>query len=445
MKLTVVWLGICLLSLTEALYGSQDEVIELTEGNFKNRVLNGDEIWIVEFFAPWCGHCKNLAPEYKKAAKALKGLIKVGAVDMTQHQSVGQPYNVRGFPTIKIFGGDKGKPSDYQGARTAQAIVDAAINELKKTASVRLGGKAGGDESRRTSGGKKGSADDVIELTDSNFESLVLNSEDIWLVEFFAPWCGHCKNLKPHWEQAATELKGKMKLGALDATTHQVMANKFGIKGFPTIKYFAPGSTAEDAIDYDGGRTSSDIVQWALNKVAENVPAPEVVEAVSQDVVEEACKEKQLCVISVLPDILDCQSKCRNSYIQILRELGEKFKRNMWGWVWTEAGKQPALEEAFGIGGFGYPAMAALNYRKMKFAMLKGSFSKEGIHEFLRDLSYGKGQTAPVKGAEFPKVAKVSPWDGKDGQMPVDDDIDLSDVELDDIEPEGKKKEKTEL
>lgn len=43
----------------------------------------------------------------------------------------------------------------------------------------------------------------------------------------------------------------------------------------------------------------------------------------------------------------------------------------MWGWVWTEAGKQHALEEAFEIGGFGYPAMAALNYRKMKFAMLK--------------------------------------------------------------------------
>jgi protein disulfide-isomerase A6 len=51
----------------------------------------------------------------------------------------------------------------------------------------------------------------VIELTDSNFDSMVLNSEDMWLVEFYAPWCGHCKNLAPHWAQAASELKGKVR------------------------------------------------------------------------------------------------------------------------------------------------------------------------------------------------------------------------------------------
>lgn len=49
------------------------------------------------------------------------------------------------------------------------------------------------------------------------------------MVEFFAPWCGHCKNLAPHWEQAATELKGKVKLGALDATVHTVTAGRYGV------------------------------------------------------------------------------------------------------------------------------------------------------------------------------------------------------------------------
>ena len=62
-----------------------------------------------------CGHCRNLAPAWKQAATALKGVVKVGAVDMDQHQSVGGPYNVRGFPTIKIFGANKQAPSDYNG------------------------------------------------------------------------------------------------------------------------------------------------------------------------------------------------------------------------------------------------------------------------------------------------------------------------------------------
>ena len=69
-----------------------------------------------------------------------------------------------------------------------------------------------------------------MELTDSNFEELVLKSKDMWLVEFFAPWCGHCKNLAPHWQSAATELKGKVKLGALDATVHTVMASRYEVR-----------------------------------------------------------------------------------------------------------------------------------------------------------------------------------------------------------------------
>lgn len=72
----------------------------------------------------------------------------------------------------------------------------------------------------------------MVELTDGNFESMVLKSEDLWLVEFYAPWCGHCKNLAPHWRSAATELKGKVKLGALDATVHTVMASRYGVSHF---------------------------------------------------------------------------------------------------------------------------------------------------------------------------------------------------------------------
>ena len=89
--------------------------------------------------------------------------------------------------------------------------------------------------------------------------------------------CGHCKNLAPEWAKAATELKGKFKLGALDATVHTVMAGRYDIRGFPTIKYF-PGGKKDfsSAEDYDGGRTSGDIVQWASNRWTANLPPPEI-------------------------------------------------------------------------------------------------------------------------------------------------------------------------
>ncbi len=78
-------------------------------------------------------------------------------------------------------------------------------------------------------GSGSGNKDDVIELTDSNFEQKVIKSKDGWLVEFFAPWCGHCQRLAPEWAKAATELKGKINVGAVDATVHTVISSRFQV------------------------------------------------------------------------------------------------------------------------------------------------------------------------------------------------------------------------
>ena len=84
---TCLAVGTTLLAgVAEALYKFPGPVVELTTSNFKSEVLDDkDSMWLLEFYAPWCGHCKQLAPSWELAAKQLKGVVKLGAVDMTEH------------------------------------------------------------------------------------------------------------------------------------------------------------------------------------------------------------------------------------------------------------------------------------------------------------------------------------------------------------------------
>jgi protein disulfide-isomerase A1 len=114
----------CLLLAAVAVAVRADDdlaVVTLTKDNFKEVIENNEHV-LVEFFAPWCGHCKKLAPEYEKAAKTLKedGVI-LGAVDATQDGELASEYGVRGYPTLKLF--KNGKASDYGGGRTEDTIV----------------------------------------------------------------------------------------------------------------------------------------------------------------------------------------------------------------------------------------------------------------------------------------------------------------------------------
>ncbi|XP_075261878.1 protein disulfide-isomerase A6 homolog [Convolutriloba macropyga] len=409
---------LCCVTLTSALYSSSDSVIQLTPANFDAQVTNSKDLWLVEFYAPWCGHCKNLAPEWKKAAAALQGVVKIGAVDVDAHQEFGGRFGIKGFPTIKIFGTNKKSPTDYNGARTASGIVDSAMGELKKIVNARLGVKGG------SSGGSGGSGNnkDVITLTESNFDEMVMQSEDMWLVEFFAPWCGHCKKLAPEWAKAATELKGKVKLGAVDATTETGLASKYGIRGYPTIKYFPSGKAAKQSpLEYDGGRTSSDIVSWAESKTVVNYPPPEVKQITSQEVLKEACEEHSICVLTFLPHILDDMASGRNKNLALIKKVGNEFKQKNWGWVWAEGGTQPAVENAVGVGGFGYPAMVVMNYKKKVFVTLRSAFDQDHVTELLKAVSVGRGRTEPLQMTELPKVDKIEAWDGKDGKPPVEE------------------------
>uniref|UniRef100_A0A667ZVI4 Protein disulfide-isomerase n=1 Tax=Myripristis murdjan TaxID=586833 RepID=A0A667ZVI4_9TELE len=99
-------------------------------------------------------------------------------------------------------------------------------------------------------------ASDVLEFTDDDFDSKIGDHELI-LVEFFAPWCGHCKRLAPEYEAAATRLKGIVPLAKVDCTANSNVCSKYGVSGYPTLKIFRDG---EDSGGYDGPRTADGIV-----------------------------------------------------------------------------------------------------------------------------------------------------------------------------------------
>jgi len=84
----------------------------------------------VEFYAPWCGHCQQLAPKWKQVAAKLKGVVNVGAVDCDAHKALCQQHGVKGYPTIKALRPRAGAGgwSDYQGQRGAKEITDYAVS-----------------------------------------------------------------------------------------------------------------------------------------------------------------------------------------------------------------------------------------------------------------------------------------------------------------------------
>lgn len=109
----------------------------------------------------------------------------------------------------------------------------------------------------------------VVDLTPENFDNVVMHADKDVLVEFYAPWCGHCKRLTPVYEKVAHAFRldsDKVVVARVDADAHRELGQRFGVSGFPTIKFFPRGTADKTPEAYSLGRTLDDFLGFLNSK-----------------------------------------------------------------------------------------------------------------------------------------------------------------------------------
>ncbi|EEY23823.1 disulfide-isomerase A6 [Verticillium alfalfae VaMs.102] len=289
------------------MYPKSSAVLQVDGKSYDRLIAQSNYTSIVEFYAPWCGHCKNLQPAYEKAAKSLEGLAKVAAVDCDDDANkplCGQ-FGIQGFPTLKIIrpGKKSGKPAveDYNGPRTATGIVDALVDKINNH---------------------------VKKVTDKDLDAFVASGTDKPRAILFT-------------EKGTTSpLLRSIAIDFLDVITiaqarnnQKAVVEKYGIEKFPTLILLPVG--ASEPIVYDGAMKKPAIVEFLSQagtpnpdppvkagkkakstpkaepkaKAAEEKPAPE---AAAEDVVEEPVATPAAPAAAPIPsvDTAELQKEC---------------------------------------------------------------------------------------------------------------------------------------
>eukprot|EP01061_Rhynchopus_euleeides_P027963 TRINITY_DN454_c0_g2_i1.p1 TRINITY_DN454_c0_g2~~TRINITY_DN454_c0_g2_i1.p1 ORF type:complete len:218 (+),score=98.47 TRINITY_DN454_c0_g2_i1:71-655(+) len=161
----------------------------------------------------------------------------------------------------------------------------------------------------------------AVVLTVENFEEQVFKSGKNALVKFYAPWCGHCKSMAPAYDQlgADYEASSSVLIGDVDATIHQELATKYGVQGYPTLKYFTQEKGTEPQ-DYNGGRSFEQMKEW----VSENIEVKCAVDA------QDGCTDKEKAFIKKMQEKGAGEIKKQHTRLSGMKSSSMKAELRAW-------------------------------------------------------------------------------------------------------------------
>ncbi|XP_054724701.1 protein disulfide-isomerase A3-like [Uloborus diversus] len=216
---------------------------------------------------------------------------------------------------------------------------------------------------------------DVLDFSGPDFEDRVTEHDAI-LIEFFAPWCGHCKRLAPEYEKAASELKKAdpaIPLAKVDCTSDngKDTCQKYGVNGYPTLKIFKNG---EFASEYNGPRDSDGIVKYMKAQVG-----PSSRELQSLEDVEKFLKEE----VVVIGYFSDSSSSLKDEFLKAADKLRESV---LFGHTFNkEALDKKGLSDEIVL----YRPKKFWNKFESNEVKYTGSADKEEIKSFVKDNYHG--------------------------------------------------------
>jgi len=374
-------LALCLASVAVAddFYGGT-RVITLTSKNFDEVVNKPNTVTLVEFYAPWCGHCKNLKPEWIKAAQQLDGIVQVAALDcdVASNKGLAGKYGIQGFPTIKIFTG-KGSPSDYQGQRTAKAIVSHAKSMLPSK---------------------------VTSLTAKNKDKWLKKDADMPRVILFSKK----SSVAPIWKTLSVKFDGHMLFGQANGPKVKEWAEELTAFSFPSVVVLPP-SNMPPAL-YPGKMKAKQIGKWLKRFVIDESGAqvmPDEEDDYLPELVDQSCMQKLCVKKGGLCAVLVIQKDAKDSEaMDAVMETQAARTDALFSFAWIDADRQSEfLKTSFGITASQHPQLVVFSAKKARYVEFVGSFKSDSITTFLDRVLRGSLKTGKLQGGlkELPALA----------------------------------------